>query len=26
MLSPPTVFDNFKTNYNGSDRKWNMDK
>jgi hypothetical protein len=24
MLSLPTVFDNFKINYNGSDKKWNL--
>jgi hypothetical protein len=24
MLSLPTIFDNFKINYNGSDKKWNL--
>jgi hypothetical protein len=24
MLSLPTVFENFKINYNGSDKKWNL--
>jgi hypothetical protein len=26
MLSLPTIFDNFKINYNGSDKKWNLTK
>jgi hypothetical protein len=26
MLSVPTVFNNFKINYNGSDKKWNLDE
>jgi hypothetical protein len=24
MLSLPIVFNNFKINYNGSDKKWNL--
>jgi hypothetical protein len=26
MLSLPIVFDNFKINYNGSEKKWNLDE